>query len=98
MTCSLRASRSVSENHAPSLKMLQFCRISTNAEPLCAAACLRVSFKCDWKTSTERATKVASAPIARETGLNGRSTGPNVLYLVFLFNSDVGQYCPFVSQ
>jgi len=25
-TCSLRASRSVSENHAPSLKMLQFCK------------------------------------------------------------------------
>src|SRR5258707_872493 len=67
-TCSLRASRSVSENHAPSLKMLQFCRISTNAEPLCAAACFSVSFRCDWKTSTERATKVASAPMGCDRG------------------------------
>jgi len=41
---------------------------------LCAAACLRVSFKWLWKTSTERATKVASEPMASETGLKGRST------------------------
>src|SRR6266702_8643308 len=95
--CSLRASFSVSENHAPSLKMLQFCRISTNAEPLCAAACLNVSFKCDWKTSTERATKVASAPMARATGLKGRSTDPNGVDFVFLLNSDVGEYWPFVK-
>src|ERR1700686_5348878 len=97
MTCSLRASRSVSENQAPSLKMLQFCRISTNAEPLCAAACFSVSFRCDWKTSTERATKVASAPIAKESGLNGRSTEPNGVDFVFLLNSEVGEYCPLVS-
>src|ERR1700730_5462417 len=96
MKCSLRASRSVSENHAPSLKMLQFCRISTNAEPLCAAACFSVSFKCDWNTSTERATNVASAPIARDTGLNGRSTEPNGVDFVFLLISEVGGYWPLV--
>src|SRR5271154_6200350 len=93
---SLRASRSVRLNHAPSLKMLQFCRISTNAEPLCAAACFSVSFKCDWKTSTERATKVASAPMASEMGLNGRSTEPNGVDLAFLPISDVGEYWPLV--
>src|ERR1700737_5629481 len=97
MTCSLRASRSVSENHAPSLKMLQFVRISTKAEPLCAAACLSVSFRCAWKTSTERATKVASAPMASEIGLNGRSTEPNGVDFVFLLNSDVGEYWPLVK-
>ena len=62
------------------------------AEPLCAAACLRVSFRWDWKTSTERATKVASAPIASDTGLNGRSTEPNGVDFVFLLNSEVGEY------
>ncbi len=35
-----------------------------------------VSFRCCWKTSTERATNVASAPIASEIGLNGRSAVP----------------------
>jgi len=43
--CSLRASFSVRENQAPSLKILQFCRISMNAEPLCAAACFNVSLR-----------------------------------------------------
>src|SRR6202040_3548385 len=97
MTCSLRASRSVRENHAPSLKILQFCKISTNAEPLWAAACFRVSFRWPWKTSTERATKVASAPMARDRGLNGRSTEPNGVDLLFLFSSDVGEYWPLVN-
>src|SRR6266481_757728 len=91
-TCSLRASRSVRLNQAPSLKMLQFWRISTKAEPLCAAACFSVSFRCAWKTSTLRATKVASAPMAREMGLKGRSTEPKGVDLVFLLNSDVGEH------
>src|SRR6266852_6296968 len=97
MTCSLRASRSDRENHAQPLKKLQFWRISTNAEPLCTAACFRVSFRCLWKTSTERATKVASEPIARDMGLKGRSSDPNGVDLVFLLNSEVGEYWPFVN-
>ena len=34
ITCSLRASFSVIVSQAPSLKILQFCRISTKADPL----------------------------------------------------------------
>ncbi len=67
------------------------------AEPLCAAAFFSVSFKCCWKTSTERATKVASAPMASEIGLNGRSVVPNGVDLVFLPISEVGEYWPLVS-
>ena len=54
-------------------------------------------FQVPWKTSTERATKVASAPIASDTGLNGRSSEPNGVDLVFLLNSEVGEYWPLVS-
>ncbi len=43
-----------------------------------------------------RATKVASAPSARLTGLKGASTDPNGVDLVTLATSDVGEYCPFV--
>src|ERR1700683_1170730 len=96
MTCSLRASFSVRSNHAPSLKILQFCKISTKAAPLCAAACFNVSRRCDWKTSTERATNVASDPIASEIGLNGRSAEPYGVDLDFLPTSDVGAYWPLV--
>ena len=49
-----------------------------------------------WKTSTERATNVASAPIARPSGLNGRSAVPKGVDLVFLPNSEVGEYWPLV--
>ncbi len=84
ITRSLRASFSVIVSQAPSLKILQFCKISTKADPLWTAAARRTSFRCDWKTSTERATKVASAPIANETGLNGRSGEPNGVDLVTL--------------
>ena len=89
---SLRASFSVRSNHAPSLKMLQFCRISMKAEPMCAAAFLSVSFRCSWKTSTVRATNEVSAPIARPSGLNGRSAVPYGVDFVFLPNSEVGEY------
>src|SRR5436190_206933 len=64
---------------------------------LCAAACFSVSFRCPWKTSTERATNVASDPMAKETGLNGRSNDPKGVDFAFLLSSEVGEYCPFVS-
>ena len=47
-----------------------------NAVPLWAAARFSVALRWAWKTSTERATNVASAPSASESGLNGRSTEP----------------------
>ncbi len=40
--------------------------------------------------------EVASAPIASEMGLNGRSAVPNGVDLVFLPNSEVGEYWPLV--
>ena len=43
-----------------------------------------------------RATNVASAPSASETGLNGLSTDPIGVDLVTLPGSEVGEYCPFV--
>ena len=96
MVWSSRTSFSVRCSNAPSLKMLQFCRISTNAVPWCAAARLSVAFRCGWNTSTVRATKVASAPSASESALNGRSTEPYGVDLVFLPISDVGEYWPLV--
>ena len=44
-----------------------------------------------------RATKVASAPSASDTGLNGRSSEPIGVDLVTLPSSEVGEYCPLVS-
>jgi hypothetical protein len=44
-----------------------------------------------------RATKVASAPSASDTGLNGASTLPDGVDLVTLPTSDVGEYWPLVS-
>jgi len=46
MMLSSRTSFSVRLFQVPSLKMLQFWRISRNAEPLCAAAFFSVSFRC----------------------------------------------------
>jgi hypothetical protein len=56
--------------------MLQFWKISTNAAPLCAAAARSTSVRCARSVSIERATKVASAPIASDSGLNGQSSEP----------------------
>ena len=67
------------------------------AVPWCAAARRRTVLRCGWKTSTERATKVASAPSASESGLKGRSTDPYGVDLAFLPISEVGEYCPLVS-
>ena len=47
--------------------------------------------------SIERATNVASAPSASETGLNGQSSEPIGVDLVTLPSGVVGEYCPFVS-
>ena len=44
-----------------------------------------------------RATKLASAPIATEIGLNGWSSEPNGELLVTFPTSLVGEYWPFVS-
>ena len=44
-----------------------------------------------------RATNVASAPSASDTGLNGVSTEPIGVDLVTLPVSEVGEYCPLVS-
>ena len=76
--------------------MLQFCSTSTNAAPWCAAAFLSTAFRCGWKTSTERATNVASAPRASESGLKGRSTEPYGVDFAFFPTSEVGEYCPLV--
>ena len=92
-----RTSRLVIFSKAPSLKTLQFCRTSTKAAPLCSCARRKVS--CMWARSMSwvRATKVASAPSASDTGLNGVSTDPKGVDLVTLATSEVGEYWPLVS-
>src|SRR5919202_506966 len=77
--------------------MLQFWKISTKAEPLWAAAAWRTDVRCLRSVSIERATNVASAPIASESGLNGQSSEPIGVDLVTLPSSLVGEYWPFVS-
>ena len=56
--------------------MLQFWRISTNAEPRCRAAAPSTSVRPFLSVSIARATNDASAPIAIESGLNGWSREP----------------------
>ncbi len=56
--------------------MLQFWKISTNALRLCAAAARSTSVRCARSVSIARATNVASAPIAIDSGLNGQSSEP----------------------
>ena len=92
-----RTSRLVIFSKAPSLKTLQFCSTSTKAAPLCRWA--RRNISCMWARSMSwvRATKVASAPRASDTGLNGVSTEPNGVDLVTLATSDVGEYWPLVK-
>ena len=62
---------------APSLKMLQFWRTSTNAEPWWRPARLSVSCRCSVWVSTVRATNVASAASATVSGWIGVSTVPS---------------------
>jgi hypothetical protein len=47
--------------------------------------------------SIVRATKLASAPSASESGLNGESAEPAGVDFVTLPSSDVGEYWPLVS-
>ena len=47
--------------------MMQFCAISTNAAPRCSAARRSTPAMCFWNTSTVRAMKLASEPIATPT-------------------------------
>ena len=94
---SSRTSLSVNERHAPSLKMLQFWSTSTKAEPLWKPAAVSVSWRCSVWVSTERATNVASAVMATDSGTMGWSMVPAGVDLVFLPNSDVGDAWPLVS-
>ena len=66
-----RASLLRIESNAPSLKTLQFWYTSTNAAPRCSLARLNTSIMCLRSMSCVRATNVASAPSATDTGLNG---------------------------
>src|SRR6478609_1820373 len=93
---SSRTSRSVKSRQAPSLKMLQFWRTSTNVEPWCIPARWRVFWRCSVWVSTLRATKEASAASATVSGWIGVSTVPAGVDLVFLPNSEVGLAWPFV--
>ena len=67
---SSRTSRSVKARWAPSLKMLQFWRTSTNAEPLWRPACSSTFWMWSTWVSTVRATKVASAARAIIEGVD----------------------------
>ena len=57
----------------------------------------RLPVRCLRSESMVRATKVASAPRASDTGLNGVSTEPTGVDLVTLPTSEVGEYWPLVS-
>ena len=52
--------------------------------------------RCLRSESIVRATKDASAPMARDTGLKGASSEPIGVDLVILPTSEVGEYWPFV--
>jgi hypothetical protein len=93
---SSRTSRSVKSRQAPSLKMLQFWRTSTNAEPLWWPARVSVCWRCSVWVSTERATNDASAARATVNGWIGVSTVPIGVDLVRLPSSDVGEAWPLV--
>jgi hypothetical protein len=48
-------------------------------------------------TSIERATKVASQPMASDSGCSGLSIAPPGVLLVTCPKTEVGEYCPLVS-
>ncbi len=82
---------------AASLNTLQFWNTSTNAAPLCSWARRKVSSMWARSMSWVRATKLASAPMATDSGLNGWSRLPNGVDLVTFPTSLVGEYWPLVS-
>ena len=65
--------------------------------PRWAWARRKVSIMCLRSMSWVRATKPASAPRARLSGLKGCSSEPNGVDLVTLATSEVGEYWPLVS-
>ena len=83
-------------SNAASLKTLQFWKISTIAAPRWAWAARNTSSMCLRSRSWVRATKVASAPSATASGLNGGSTLPYGVDFVILPSSEVGEYWPLV--
>src|SRR3972149_156324 len=64
--------------------MLQFCSTSTKAEPWWKPARSRVPCRCSVCVSTERATNVASAASATESGMIGRAMVPSGVDVVRL--------------
>src|SRR3990172_3861702 len=72
--------------------MLQFWKISTNADPLCAAAARSTSVSSFLSVSIARATNVASVPIATLSGLKGWSSEPiGVAFVIFPSSEGVDQ-------
>ena len=67
------------------------------ARAWCAAAARSTSERPLRSESSARATNVASAPSATDTGLNGWSSEPIGVDLVILPTSEVGEYWPLVS-
>ena len=65
--------------------------------PRWAVAARSTPVRCLRSLSSVRATNVASAPSASETGLNGVSTDPIGVDFVTFPLSDVGEYWPLVS-
>ena len=66
------------------------------AEPRWKPARVKVPWMCSVWVSTERATKVASAASASESGMTGRSMVPSGVDLVRLPSSEVGDAWPLV--
>ena len=62
-----------------------------------SAAARSTDCRCLRSVSRVRATNVASAPNASDSGLNGESAEPTGVDFVTFPSSDVGEYCPLVS-
>src|SRR5262245_63318730 len=92
-----RASLAVTAANAPSLKTLQFWYTSTNDDPRWACARRNVSVMCLRSMSCVRATYVASAPSANDSGLKGWSIEPKGVDFVTFPSSLVGEYWPLVK-
>ena len=93
---SSRTSRSVKSRHAPSLKMLQFWRTSTNVEPLWRPARSSVFWRCSVWVSTRAGDERRLGGEGDRQRLIGVSTVPIGVDFVLLPNSDVGLAWPLV--
>jgi hypothetical protein len=94
-TCSLRASFSVMVVPRAVVEDVAILQNLDVGGALDAPRLFRVSFKCCWKTSTERATKVASAPIASESGLERAVRGAERSGFRFLAEFGCGRILAF---